>query len=119
MGEDNMPETSEQNAPLELLSDQIQEIFSWYRSRAKCMSLMILAIIRLRSVHLKRLAQEFNPDAQQDSNYYRIQRFFRQVPFAHVKLARWMVDQVRQEGRTVRLYLDRTNWKYGQKISIF
>jgi hypothetical protein len=35
-----MPETSEQSAPLELLSDQIQELFSWHRSRAKCMASM-------------------------------------------------------------------------------
>jgi hypothetical protein len=46
MGENNMPETSEQSAPLELLSDQIQELFSWHRSRAKCMASMILAMIR-------------------------------------------------------------------------
>ena len=41
-----MPETSEQSAPLELLSDKIQEVFSWHRSRAKCMASMILAMIR-------------------------------------------------------------------------
>jgi hypothetical protein len=46
MGENNMPETSEQSAPLELLSDQIQEIFSWHRSQAKCMASMILTMIR-------------------------------------------------------------------------
>jgi hypothetical protein len=33
-----MPETSEQRIPLELLSEQIQEVFSWHRSRAKCMT---------------------------------------------------------------------------------
>ena len=76
---------------------------------------MILAMIRLRSVNLQRLAQEPNPDAQQDSNDCRIQMFFRLVPFTHVKPARWMVDQFRQEGQTVKLYLDRTNRKYGQK----
>jgi hypothetical protein len=46
VGESNIPETSKQSAPLELLSDQIQKVFSWYRSQAKCMASMILAMIR-------------------------------------------------------------------------
>ena len=77
MVENNMPETSEQSASLVYLSDQNQEIFSWHRSRAKCMASMILARIRLRSDNMKSLAQEFYLDAQQDSNDWRNQRFFR------------------------------------------
>jgi hypothetical protein len=98
---------------------EIQEIFSWHRSRAKCMASMTLARIRLRSVYMKSLAQEFYLDAQQDSNDCRNQRFFCQIPCATSSLpARWWTRSgKRHDGET----LPRSHQLkvIGKKISIF
>ncbi|MBK8752435.1 MAG: IS4 family transposase [Candidatus Competibacteraceae bacterium] len=74
----------------------------------------LLALFKVRSVNLAELATGFGGQAQVDSHYKRLQRFFRSFEIDLDHLARLLVRLVPVGDGPWRLTLDRTHWKFGQ-----
>ena len=97
----------------EALEAQLSQFFSIHLSRLKCMSALILCLIQVRTVNLSELSLGLNSSVSSETNYKRLQRFFRlfTFPFDSLSLMLW---DLFDEGKTPVLSLDRTNWKFGR-----
>jgi hypothetical protein len=95
----------------------LNDHFKWNKARMSCFILMITALIFSRSSNLVKLSALFMTDASQASSYRRIQRFLSDFSIDYTQLARFIFHLF--EFKRVRLTLDRTNWKWGKKTSIF
>jgi hypothetical protein len=82
-------------------------------SRLKFISAFVITLLNKSSVNLVEIAQGLNPNATQESNYHRIQDFFRDCEFDYRLLALFLVAFL--PVKKFKLCLDRTNWKYGEK----
>ena len=98
--------------------DTLRELFkphlSMNKARLACFVMLVLAVIKQRTVSLVWLAQTADSDAKVDSIYRRFQRFF-----ALSKLPPRMIGTLilallprPEEGWT--LAMDRTNWQFGR-----
>lgn len=94
----------------DLLADELSSL-NWSTARLVLAAHFIIALIRLRTVCLSRLANAFETDVEAESNYKRLQRFFRffKIDFDTVAklVGRWLPDE------PWILCLDRTNWEIG------
>ena len=74
---------------------ELQALYSsWHLQRCICLSLLLSAVMRHKTVNLSDLSEDLQPRVKPNSNYSRLQRFFRQVRFPRVHLARWILQQV-------------------------
>ena len=73
------------------LESNLKHLLGWNKSTANCLTQLLLALVTLRTVNLKLLACAMTGDAQLDSNYRRLQRFFAKVKFQQHTLARMVV----------------------------
>ena len=96
------------------LEDRLKQALDWHKSRVQCLTQIILGLIAVRSVNLKELACAVSGQAQIDSNYRRLQRFFSQVTFPRQVVARLIAGLFFLPEEPVYLSLDRTNWQWGK-----
>ena len=82
------------------------------QNRIMLISLMVMSMIRLRTVNLQEIALSLSPEAKTSSNYRRIQRFFADFYFEQEDVLRFVLAQLPSK-REVVLCMDRTNWKFG------
>lgn len=68
--------------------DALKQALGWNKSRTECLSQIVLCLIMVRTVNLKQLACAMSGQAQLDSNYRRLQRFFSQMVFPKQVVAR-------------------------------
>lgn len=94
----------------DLLADELSSL-NWSAARLILAAHFIITLIRLRTVNLSHLANAFETDVEAESNYKRLQRFFRffEIDFDAVAklIGRWLPDE------PWVLCLDRTNWQIG------
>ncbi len=94
--------------------------FKWNKSRMDCFVKMLLGLFTVRTVNLSEIAVCFRSDAQKDSRYRRLQRFFAYFNVDFCVLARWIFWLFLSEKSTFYIAIDRTNWYFGkQKINVF
>jgi len=62
-----------------MLRDVLKLHFGWNLARVKCLSCLIIALFKVKTVNFTELATAFSGGAKTDSHYRRIQRFFKQV----------------------------------------
>ncbi|MEZ4688274.1 MAG: IS4 family transposase [Bacteroidia bacterium] len=98
----------------EALLAQFSEFFEVHLSRLKCLTGIVLCLIQVRTVNLKELAFSLNASVSVDSNYKRLQRFFRLFSFPFDALSRFIWALFTADSKVVVLSLDRTNWKLGR-----
>ena len=99
--------------PVTALRDKLNRHLPWNKARLEFISQFILSLITLRTCSLYKLCAAFRREADAQSSYKRIQRFFRDYTFDQADIARLLVTMVPLEDEWV-LCLDRTNWKLGQ-----
>jgi hypothetical protein len=75
--------------------------------------MFLIALFRVKTVNLTQLATGFVGQAQTDSNYKRLQRFFRNFELNYYEIAKVIVGIVSIPEPWV-LSLDRTQWQFGQ-----
>jgi len=93
----------------------LSKSFNWDKRRLDCFSKMLLALFKVRTVNLKKLAIGFEGTAQRDSRYKRLKRFFAQFRINQEQLARWAIKLFfADSGKKFYLCIDRTNWFYGK-----
>lgn len=75
--------------------------------------MFLIALFRVKTVNLTELATGFMGQAQTDSHYKRLQRFFRKFELDYYELAKMIVGLMNIPDPWV-LSLDRTDWQFGQ-----
>src|SRR5262249_13842468 len=95
------------------LEQTLLENLPWHKARIKFVAAFVLALVAVKNVNLVEVATAFSGDAKQDSNYKRLQRFFRFFELPYAEIAQFVVKLLGVEGPW-ELLLDRTNWKFGK-----
>ncbi len=94
------------------LIEVLRPHLNWHRARLRFLAAFVLALIRVGSVNLARVALGLNPWVQIASNYRRCQRFLAEFSFDQETIGRLILQLLPQD--TLCLCLDRTEWKFGR-----
>lgn len=89
---------------------QLQKYLPWHRARIKFLNLLIISLIRNRTVSYSKNAVSLN-DRVICSNLRRIQRFFTEFVIDFDVIARLLMSIIPIKG-PFQLSLDRTNWQF-------
>jgi hypothetical protein len=101
------------------LRDTLKPHLSWHGARLNFLALFLIALIRVKTVNLAELATGFRSEAKTDSNYKRLQRFFRKFDLDYPSFAKLIVGLMNIPQPWV-LSIDRTEWSFGQtRFNIF
>jgi len=84
----------------------------WHGARLSFVALFLVALFRVQTVNLDKLSKVFANRALSDSNYKRLQRYFRRFKVDYDDIARAVVG-LSQVPEPWTLSLDRTNWSFG------
>ncbi|UBM61385.1 IS4 family transposase [Candidatus Sulfidibacterium hydrothermale] len=88
-------------------------------ARIKFISLFIIALTKVRTVHFESLARGFDTQAEESSSLRRIQRFISSYSLDSDLIAKLIFSLLPHKER-LTLSIDRTNWKFGKTdINIF
>lgn len=82
------------------------------KARLKLISMMILALCKIKTVNYVSLANVFDSSANAESSMRRIQRFMADFDLP-MKLISTFIFGILPEKKNLVLVLDRTNWKFG------
>lgn len=96
-------------AEMRLLQRTLAENVAWNKARINLVARLLIALITVKTVNLAQLASVLNAEALVDSNYKRLQRFFRYFQVSDVELARLLLALSGVEAPFV-ITLDRTEW---------
>jgi len=88
---------------------------NWNKARLDCFAKMLLALFTVRTVNLREIALAFDSDAELDSRYKRIKRFFASFKIDLTVIARWLFQLFFSSDDRFYLTLDRTNWFWGKQ----
>jgi hypothetical protein len=94
-----------------MLTELLKLRFGWHLARIKCLSALIVALFKVKTVNLAELATAFPGTAAIDSHYRRLQRFFAHVEIESTLIAQFVVAFL--PAATYTVSLDRTNWMFG------
>lgn len=97
------------------LRNSLKDHLGWGKPRLICFVNMLLALFRIQRMDLTRLAVAMESNADVNSRYRRLQRFFSEVRFDYDAIARLIVSLFDFEQQPFYLTLDRTNWQWGKK----
>lgn len=95
------------------LEQTLSENLPWHQARIKFVAGFVLALVTVKNVNLVEIAASFAGEAKQDSNYKRLQRFFRFFELPYAEVADLVVNLL-GVAAPWELALDRTNWKFGK-----
>ena len=100
------------------LKNILGEYFKWNKARLDCFAQMLLSIFLVRTVNLSEVAVGIFSEAEINSRYRRLQRFFSEFKFNYDWLAK-LIFKLFFTGKKVYVTIDRTNWFWGKaKINI-
>lgn len=83
---------------------------TWNRARIKLLARILVAVIQTKSVNLAQLASVLQSEVLIESNYKRLQRFFRFFQMPYLDLA-WLLVRLVEVKPPFVLTLDRTEWQ--------
>lgn len=96
------------------LTESLSKIFDWHKPRIDCFSNLLLGLLSSRTVNLAKIATQFKNNNLIESNYRRIQNFFKDVVFDFDAVAQFNIKQLLSTRDQLHLILDRTNWQFGK-----
>jgi hypothetical protein len=95
-----------------MLTDILKLHFAgWHLAPMKCLSSLLVALCKVKTVHLTHLATAFPGRAEVDAPYRRLQRFFQHVEIKPRVIVHLVVSFFPYTTSTVAL--DRTPWRLG------
>ena len=89
--------------------------FPWNKSRLDCFSKMLVALLKVNTVNLAKIAVVLGGKAKLESNYRRLRRFFVLFKLNYDQIAKCIVSLCSHITPTCVLVVDRTNWKFGKR----
>jgi hypothetical protein len=96
------------------LEKTLSHFLHWNKARISCLTQILQALFRVRTVNLTQIAEAFHTTAKEESTYRRIQRFFKSFSFDMSSIVILVSTLFAMEGKFI-LIMDRTNWKWGKK----
>lgn len=96
------------------LNTTLNETFKWNKARINFFVKMLMALFATRTVNLDRLADGIASDANKESRYRRLQRFFALFSIDFDTIAGFIFKLFFTAGGKWYLTMDRTNWKWGK-----
>lgn len=90
----------------------LQEHLHWNRARIGFIVAFVIALMKVTTVNLTKVANALGGTACKQSNYRRIQRFFSGFAFDYRLWSEMMLRLVPVDGDFV-ISIDRTNWRFG------
>jgi len=84
------------------------------KARLKLISMMVLALCKVKTVNYMALANVFDIGASPESSMRRIQRFMADFDFS-MRLVSRFIFGILPNKRNLILVMDRTNWRFGNK----
>ena len=96
------------------LYDILKDTLRWNKPRLQCFVSLLSALLQVQCMDLSRLVHAMNDDAQLQSRYRRLQRFFQMVHFDYDAIAHLIMRMFAFDQGSFYLTLDRTNWKWGR-----
>ena len=91
----------------------LQENLHWNRARIRFIVAFVVALMKVTTVNLTKVANALSGTARKSSNYRRIQRFFSGFAFDHNAWAEMVLRLIPIDGDFV-ISIDRTNWRFGR-----
>lgn len=98
-----------------LLRDALRPHLAWHGARLSFVAAFLIALLRVKTVNFSELATGFSGEAQTDSHYKRLQRFFRHYELDYAEIARVVVALMAIPEPWV-LSIDRTEWQFGECV---
>lgn len=92
---------------------QLRPHMGWHGARLSFVALFLVALFRAKTVNLAELATVWGGNADEASNYKRMQRFFKSFEVSMDTIAK-MVMSIAGIPQPWVLSLDRTNWSFGK-----
>ncbi|MEO0688042.1 MAG: IS4 family transposase, partial [Cyanobacteria bacterium J06649_11] len=97
---------------INLLRQTLKPHLGWHGARLSFLALFLIALLRVKTINLTELATGFRSQAQTDSSYKRLQRFFRDFDLDYTVIAKAIVGIMGIPQPWV-LSTDRTEWSFG------
>ena len=97
-----------------LLRQTLKPLLGWHGARLNFLALFLIALLRVKTINLAELATGFRSNAKTESNYKRLQRFFRNFDLDYTVIAKAVVTLMNIPQPWV-LSTDRTEWSFGEK----
>ena len=91
----------------------LKQHLAWHATRLDFVARFILAMIHTKTVNLVDISLDLNGEAKPESNYRRIQRFFKDFTIDHLTIARLMLLLLPPREAFV-VVMGRTNWRFGK-----
>ena len=104
---------------IEELSNILSQHLPWNKARITCLSGILIGLMKVRSINLTKIAIAFPSSADSNSRYRRIQRFFHDYAIDFDAIALLIMTMFQFVSQNFYITIDRTNWKWGKKTSIF
>jgi len=95
------------------LQTALQDHLHWNRARITFIVAFVIALMKVTTVNLNKVANALGGTAHKQSNYRRIQRFFSGFVFDYSAWAKMVLRLVPVEADFV-ISIDRTNWRFGR-----
>ena len=76
---------------INLLRQALKPHLEWHGARLSFLALFLVALLRVKTVNLAEIATGFRTNALTESNYKRLQRFFRDFDLDYAVVARLIV----------------------------
>lgn len=96
------------------LKNLLSKHFSGQSQRISFLSKLVLALLSVKNIKYSELSRVVNPSVKQDSNFKRIQRFFKEYFFKEREYLSFVFESLSEDENWIALALDRTNWKFGK-----
>ena len=74
-----------------LLRQTLKPLLGWHGARLSFLALFLIALVRVKTINLVELATAFRSQAKQESNYKRLQRFFKKFDLDYALIAQAVV----------------------------
>lgn len=98
---------------INLLRNTLKPLLGWHGARLSFLALFLIALLRVKTINLTELATGFRNTAKTNSNYKRLQRFFKDYDLEYSLIAKVIVALMDIPQPWV-LSVDRTNWSFGK-----
>ena len=97
---------------INLLRQALKPYLQWHGARLSFLALFLISLLRVKTVNLTELATGFRSQAQVDSNYKRLQRFFNNFDLDYAAIAKAIIGIVDIPQPWI-LSTDRTEYSFG------
>lgn len=99
----------------ELSGELMKNLNTLTKPRIDLIGLFILAIVKVTSVNLAKIALAMDTRSKTGSNYRRLQRFIKEINWANTSLIPLILKWLKMDDVPYTLLIDRTNWEFGNK----